>query len=182
MKTKNILLALIFSALFVSCKNDKNENSQKENQEQTIVDKVFKVTLDVVVKKDDNFQIYYTDKSSSDFNEKESIWTEIKGSESPQKVVFELPKDYVPTLFRLDFGVNDKQEDIKINSVQIDYFGKKFFSQGEGLANYFRPETSTKIDFKTGIIKAILKNGKRLEPALYPHEKPLGDEITKLVK
>jgi hypothetical protein len=181
MKTKFIATLLLVTTLF-SCKNESNNDKSSVDNNQTEVSKNFKVTLNVIVKKDDNFQVYYTEKSSNDFNEKESVWVEIKGSENPQDVVFNIPEEVVPTMFRLDFGVNDKQEDIKLNGVNIEYLGKSFKSEIPLLANFFRPEASTQIDFNTGIIKAIVKDGKRQEPALYPHEAVLQQEINKLIK
>lgn len=181
MKTKFIAILLLITTIF-SCKNDSNNEKSNVENNQTGVTKNVKITLNVVVKKDDNFQVYYTEKSSNDFNEKESVWVEVKGSENPQDVVFNIPEDVIPTMFRLDFGVNQKQEDIKLNGVNIEYLGKSFKTQIPLLANYFRPEPSTSIDFKTGIIKAIIKDGKRQEPALYPHETVLQPEIEKLIK
>ncbi len=182
MKTKIITILLVVSTIF-GCKNESNNEKSNVDTNQTEINKNFKVTLNVVVKKDDNFQVYYTEKSSSDFNEKESVWVEVKGSENPQDIVFNIPEDVIPTMFRLDFGVNDNQEDIKLNGVNIEYLGKSFKSEIPLLANYFRPaELSTSVDFKTGIIKAIVKDGKRQEPALYPHETVLQPEIEKLVK
>lgn len=182
MKTNFIAILLLVTTLF-GCKNDSNNEKSNVENNQTEVSKNFKITLNVVVKKDDNFQVYYTEKSSNDFNEKESVWVEVKGSENAQDVVFNIPEDVIPTMFRLDFGVNEKQEDIKLNGVNIEYLGKSFKSEIPLLANYFRAaEASTLIDFKTGIIKAIVKDGKRQEPALYPHETVLQPEIEKLVK
>ena len=85
-------------------------------------------------------------------------------------------------MFRLDFGVNDKQEDIKLNSINIEYLGKSFKSETPLLANYFRPLDSTQVDVKKGLIKATLKDGKRVEPAIYPHEEILKMELEKLFK
>lgn len=180
MKTKFITILLLVTTLF-SCKNESN-NEETNNSVQPELTKNFKVSLNVLVKQDDNFQIYYTEKTSSDFNEEESVWVEVKGSENPQDVVFNIPEDVLPTMFRLDFGVNDKQEDIKLNSINIEYLGKSFKSETPLLANYFRPLDSTQVDVKKGLIKATLKDGKRVEPAIYPHEEILKMELEKLFK
>ena len=180
MKTKFITILLLVTTLF-SCKNESN-NEETSSSVQPELTKNFKVSLNVLVKQDDNFQIYYTEKTSSDFNEEESVWVEVKGSENPQDVVFNIPEDVLPTMFRLDFGVNDKQEDIKLNSINIEYLGKSFKSETPLLANYFRPLDSTQVDVKKGLIKATFKDGKRVEPAIYPHEEILKMELEKLFK
>ncbi len=181
MKTKFITILLLVTTLF-SCKNESNGEKSGNDNAQPEVTKNFKVSLNVLVKKDDNFQIYYTEKTSSDFNEKESVWVEVKGSENPQDVVFNIPENVLPTMFRLDFGVNDKQEDIQLNNVNIEYLGKSFKSEIPLLANYFRPLDSTQVDVKKGLIKATFKDGKRVEPAIYPHEEILKMELEKLFK
>ena len=175
-----ITILLLVTTLF-SCKNESNSEKNSSSVQPELT-KNFKVSLNVLVKQDDNFQIYYTEKTSSDFNEEESVWVEVKGSENPQDVVFNIPEDVLPTMFRLDFGVNDKQEDIKLNSINIEYLGKSFKSETPLLANYFRPLDSTQVDVKNGLIKAILKDGKRVEPAIYPHEEILKMELEKLFK
>ncbi len=180
MKTKFITILLLVTTLF-SCKNESNSEKNSSSVQPELT-KNFKVSLNVLVKQDDNFQIYYTEKTSSDFNEEESVWVEVKGSENPQDVVFNIPEDVLPTMFRLDFGVNDKQEDIKLNSINIEYLGKSFKSEIPLIANYFRPLDSTQVDVKNGLIKAILKDGKRVEPAIYPHEEILKMELEKLFK
>ena len=98
-----------------------------------------------------------------------------------QKVVFTLPEGALPTLFRFDFGLNKEQQDIKLESVEIEYFGKKFIVKGVEIANYFRPVDDTKVDFETGIIKPIVKDGIGIEPVLYPQEVPLEKELKKLI-
>lgn len=180
MRTRIISSILLLTVFFTGCKNETKETPSAEQAPE--VQKNVKITLDVTVKKDDDLQVYYTEKTSTDFNEKESLWQHVKGSDASQKVVFNIPENILPTMVRLDFGVSDKQEDIKFSGIEIEYYGKKFAASGENLANYFRPQTETQIDFKTGMIKALFKDGKRIEPAIFPHEVPLSKEFDKLIK
>jgi hypothetical protein len=175
--TKVILIAM--SVCFLGCKDQKEE---VKTEEAPVVANNVKVTLDVTIKKDDDLQIYYTETTSTDFNEKESLWQHVKGSESPQKIVFNIPEDVLPTMVRLDFGVSDNQEAVKFSGIEFEYYGKKFTSVGEDLANYFRPQTEARIDFKTGLIEARFQDGKRIEPAIFPHEVPLSQALDKLYK
>lgn len=46
----------------------------------------------MVVKKDDNMHLYYTQDGSINFDEKQSVWMPV-GNESAQEVTFKLPKD-----------------------------------------------------------------------------------------
>lgn len=177
MKTRFFCLIVVLSSFLLGCKNEDKEDVVKE---ETLSEK-YTVSLEVIVKEDDDFQIYYTDKTSADFNEEQSLWVKVKGSETSQKVVFTLPEEVLPTLFRLDFGLNKEQQDITLKSIEIECFGKKFRTSGKEIANYFRPIDDTKVDFETGIIKPILKDGKGVEPVLYPQEVPLEKELKKLM-
>lgn len=181
MKANIFLVVAFISIFFTSCKNEKSVDSEDVVKPE-VVDNSFKVTIDVIVKKDDRFQLYYVDDSNPEFNEEKSVWVDVKGSEALQKLRFDLPADFIPTLLRLDFGLNDVQEDIVLQSVELEYYNKKFNMTGLALANYFRPIGETQVDFESGIVKAIVKDGKRVEPVLYPHESVLGPEIIKLVQ
>ena len=179
MKTKVFLILLCISMFFISCKN---ETSKTKEPEQELANDFFKVTLDVKVKKTDDFQIYYIENADENFSEEKSIWINVKGSENQQKVVFDLPKDIVPHLIRLDFGLSDTQEDITLYSIEMNYFGKKFLINKNMFETYFRPLAQTQFDFNTGVLKPTFKDGKRVESVLHPHEVILAPEIDKLTK
>lgn len=181
MKAKIVLVVALISTFLTGCKNEKSVDSL-EVVKPDVVDTSFNVTIDVIVKKDDRFQLYYVDDSNPEFNEEKSVWVDVKGSEELQKLRFNLPADFIPTLIRLDFGLNDIQEDVVLKSVELGYYDKKFNMTDLALANYFRPIGETQVDFESGIIKAMVKDGKRVEPVLYPHESVLGPEIIKLVQ
>ena len=167
---KKIILITVVFLNFISCKNDTANNSSNQDSENKKTEDFFSVVLDVVVKKDEAFQVYYTDQTSDKFNEEQSIWIETKGSESSQKITFNLPKDFYPTMVRLDFGLKDIQEDIQLNTIEFKHLDKSVLLKGEEIVKYFRPLEKTEIDFKTGIIKAKFEKGKRIEPVLFPHE------------
>jgi hypothetical protein len=182
MKTK--FFSILFLAILVTAckKNDSPDAALPKPIEEKPVEKNFKIILDVLVKKDDNFQVYYTQTATENFTEEKSIWVAVKGSEELQKVVFDLPAGVAPNLLRLDFGLNKDQQDIKFSEVNMEYAGKKFTANGGMIGNYFRPLEPTVLDIKTGMLWAKDKDGKRIEPVLYPHEVPLGREIAKLTK
>lgn len=183
MKIKILLGIILASTLFVGCKNDKTADGEKATAEAPKEEAIenFRVTLNVVAKKGDDFQIYYIQNPSETFSEEKSLWFQLKGSDKPQDIVFNLPKDIVPSSVRLDFGLNKDQESITLNSVDMEFFDKKFSAKGIDLGKYFSPLEPTKIDFATGVMTAIDKTGKKVEPALQPQE-TLNQEIGKLVK
>ncbi len=177
-----IILLAIFS--FISCKNEKTEN--KETQQATELpteNDFFKITLDVVAKKNDSFHVFYTEDQSQNFSEENSVWVEFKGSEVGQKLVFDLPKDRFPTLLRIDLGLNKDQGEVKINGLEISYKGKSTNISPADFFKYFRPNLeNTSVDVPTCTVKALAKSGKDFSGAsLYPND-VLSIELKKLME
>jgi len=176
---KKILIVLfVFSLL--SCKNEKAENNETQQaNEKSIGNDFYTITLDVIAKKDDSFHVFYTEDGSVNFEEKNSVWAEFKGSPNSQKLVFNLKKDVMPNQLRLDFGLNKEQGEVKVNSIEIAYLDKKVTYAGQQIFKYFRPnESSTSIDANTQTVKP-LKVGENA--SLYPLES-LRPELEKMMK
>ena len=181
MKTKIILSILWVTVFFTGCKNDKSVDSL-DVVKPVVVDNSFKVTLNVIVKKDDDFSLFYTEDGSIDFKG-EPMWTGVKGSENVQPVTYTLPQDVFPTELRLDFGMKKDQEDIILKSVVLEYKGKTRQIAGPELITFFRAdENKCSFDPASGVIKAVVKDGVRQFPSLYPQEANLKPEIEKLAK
>lgn len=182
MRTKLLTTALVLLGIFTSCKNEKSLDSLEVVKSEVSADTSFKVTLGVVVKKDDNLSLFYTEDGSIDFKG-EPIWQGVKGNDGVQEVLYTLPDGVFPTQLRLDFGMNKEQEDIVLKSVVLDYKGNKKEFIGASLANFFRAdENKCTFNPSTGVIKAVVKDGVRQYPSLYPHETSLLPEINKLAK
>ena len=180
MKTKLIVSFLMVFALF-SCKKETKPTETEAKKEE--VSKIFKVTLDVKVSKDDTFHLFYTEDGSINFNEESSIWVELKGSPQSQKVVFNLPENTIPTQLRLDFGINKLQDDIIINNFSMYYAGKTFEAPSSKFFDLFRPnELVVGIDPATNTIKPIKKEGQAYGPSFYPREDAVTKQIELLVK
>jgi hypothetical protein len=181
MRTKSIVVLLFSVLLTLGCKSDKTE----EGKADAPVDnspKGFRVTLNVTVKKDDVFSLFYTEDGTADFK-KDPIWIDAKGSETAQNVVFNLPEEVVPTQFRVDFGRNKDQEPIKINSFKMEYYQKSFEIPGDKFYIYFDADLSkTVYDKNAATVSAVVKDGERMFPSFYPNQLPLGQEIQKLTK
>ena len=180
---KRIILSILFATvLFTGCKNDKSIDSLEVVTPKEI-DNGFEVSVNVILKKDDTFSLFYTEDGTTDFSKTAPIWVAVKGNDAEQKVSYILPKDVFPTQLRLDFGLAKTQEDIILKSVVLSYKGKKREFVGPELGGYFVPDLNKcTFDPMTGTIKAIIIDGVRQFPSLYPQEKTLGPEIEKLAK
>jgi hypothetical protein len=107
MKTKSILVGLFMLLSLVSCK--KETDKKEGNQKLAELKETFDVNFNLVVEKDDTFQLYYTEDGTLNFSDDKSIKSELKGSVDAQDVLFKLPADVLPTNIRLDFGDNPEQ-------------------------------------------------------------------------
>lgn len=181
---KIVLLSLIFVTTFVSCKN--NEVSEKESvstegSAEVKQDTVFTITLNATVLKDDSFQVYYKNDEMGKYEEVNSLFTEFKGSDKPQDIVFRLPDGVIPDYIRMDFGVNKEQTEVKVNSFKMSYFGKVFQANASEFFKLILIEPKTaNVDVENGIIKPITMGG--VHDPLGTSEKRLYDEIQKIVK
>lgn len=177
MKLKFFCILLFLS--LVSCKDNEN-SSGKESEKQEVAANVFKLTLNIVAKKKDDFCLLYTENGSLNFND--GIWKGINGMDNEQAVEFSLPKDVFPTQLRLDLGKNKEQEDLVIKSIKFEFQGKVRELKGAEMGVFFRADASKcTFDAITGVVKAIEKDGIR-EYSLYPNESVLAAELPKLAK
>lgn len=180
---KKIILFAFSLLLFISCKNeDKKVEESKEGVAEKVMDTVFTVTLNATVKKDDSFQIYFRKSGETTYQETSSVFTELKGSDKPQDIVFRLPEGVIPDYIRMDFGVNKEQTEVKVNSFKMSYFGKQF--QTSNPSEFFKliliePKTAN-VDVEKGILSPITSADNH-DP-LGTSEKRLYDEIQKIVK
>lgn len=174
MRHKFLIILIFFIA--ISCK----ENSTTPENGQQNQANLFKVTVNAIVKKNDDFCLLYTEDNSLKFND--GIWKEVKGSENLQPVEFYFPNEVFPTQLRMDLGKNSEQEDITIKSIKFEYLGHVREIRGPEIGVFFRADDSKcSFDTSTGIIKALNKDGKK-SASLYPNEAILAQELPKLAK
>ena len=106
---KNKFLLLLFSCFFTilfSCKNETPiDDLEVVTPEAAKVNlNFFKVTLNVIVKKDDDFALFYTTDGTTDFKTA-PIWQAIKGNSDVQEIKYNLPQNILPTQLRLDLSL-----------------------------------------------------------------------------
>ena len=175
MKVKSTLLGLLVAVIMFSCKNEVKQDEAKQE-----INNKFKVTLNLLIKKNDTLHLYYTEDNSINFKEESSIWLSLPGKNESQDITFELPEDVFPTQFRFDLGVNQENEKIKLNSVKFDYLDKSNLISESLLYNCFRINAdNTTIDSVTKELSR--KDPKTIAgPSLYPHEAILKKELDQL--
>jgi hypothetical protein len=167
-----------------SCKNDaKEESSEAKAATEEVKKNQLIITMNVLVLKDDSFQVYYRDTDSQDpFDEKKSQYAVFKGSPTAQDIVFALPEDELPSYFRFDYGINKEQSEIVINSVKIDYLGKSFVINNNEIANYISfNEGTLKFNKEKGSITPTISKDGNYDPMSFTGV-GLHDKIQELIK
>jgi hypothetical protein len=138
-------IAIIFLILItVGCKNKSQSTSDIEIQEtikeEAKRDNQFKVIMEVTVKEDDKFQLFYIDDSpEGTFTPEKRVVVNLKGSDSSQKIQFRLPEKVLPYKFRIDLGENKMETIILINEIKLQYNDEKIVIDALVLERFFQP-------------------------------------------
>jgi hypothetical protein len=184
MNVNKILLGLLVTLTLLSCKNESQKTTEESSTEKTAVNEnAFVITFNAIVKKDDSFQVYFkaVDDDKVPFEEKNSMYVDVKGSDQPQDIVFSLPEDALPNQIRLDYGINKEQSEIKVNGLSVKYLGKTIDLKGaEFFKHFIFNQSSVKIDTVKSTITPIMDNG-NYDPMSYS-EKLLNDKLLGLTK
>jgi hypothetical protein len=162
----------------MACKKEKSiDESVLQKSEIALAE--FVITMEVTVKEDDDFSVYYTQDNTIHFVD-EPTWVHVSGKSAKQQVVFRLPENVYPTQLRFDFGLNEMQEAIEIHQLKFEFKNQTKVITEANLATYFRPDLS-KCTLDKGKLTAIENNGVRAFPSLYPMEEALGNFLIDLV-
>lgn len=135
-------IAVCFVLLTLAgCKNDK----QAEPENVKTAEPAIQVVVDMVVKKDDVFQLFYTEGQTLNFGP-QSIYINVPGKNESQQIVFDLPNDAVVGNLRLDPGQNQQQEEMTINGFTIKMGDKELVLSAADFFKYFSPNNCVKIN------------------------------------
>lgn len=188
MKSKFIIALLVASAAFTSCKKEnayKVEGDAAAESPAEPVKENFSVELELVAEKSDDFAVYFTEDGSIKFENGGVVWGGVKANPAPQKVIFDMPAEVIPTNIRIDFGLKNgaEQGDVTLQKVKLSNYGKTFEFKGSDFLKYFSVNDSvkTEIDPANGTIK-FLKNPKSTFLRYYYPQQPIVDEISKITK
>ena len=121
--------------------------------------KTFKVEIEGIFKKDDELILFWKDKSISFFDDNHTIYQGIKGSEVPQKVIFEFQEGDIPNDIRLDISSKKEQKEITLNYVKFEQESRSFMILKDKFTEFFRPNEFITLDAKTGLITTKELNG-----------------------
>lgn len=159
MKTKLIFSTLIFSMLFISCKDDKNTDVKDE----VVKSNNFEVELDLVIKQDDSLQVFYRDQAIPSFGEENSLWIAVKGNDQPQTINFSIPEPIVPTHLRFDLSKNETQSPIVLNNFRMIFKDKKYEANDSTMV-FFQPNDQLKYDSSNKTLSQVKVEAQSYDP------------------
>lgn len=178
---KNKFLLAIFTAatlLFINCKGENKEEQKAATPE---ADQSFTITMNVIVPKDDNFQIFYNEDGSDNYTQDKMVNVVVKGSAQAQDLVFKIPENALPASLRFDIGANKEQGDVKINKFSMDYVGQHFEAVDSQFFVYFGNNTSIKYDREKGIATPLANNPEGYDP-IFTATEYLKTELKKMTR
>lgn len=181
MKIKITIIFVLLAGALTGCRNEVPIDDL-ELVDPKLADEHFRVSMQVIVPKDDTFALYYTF-GGTDFSQQQPLWTPVSGNPEAQEVQFVFPKEVKPGQLRIDFGMNKNQGDIVMKKIVMAYNDKEFSATGQDIFKYFRPDDrKCTVNSGNGTLTGKVINGIKQGPSLYPMESALGAEIAKLIK
>lgn len=170
-----IFMKIIFKSVFLlsfallACKKEAEEDSLKEEKVQAELPS-FLVDLDLVIKKDDTLQLFYTESGENTFVGSKRVRAAVKGNEAEQTISFKLPGDVLPTRLRIDFGENAKQEPIEVKKFKMSYLDKDFEIKDTMFYQFFFPNNQIEWNRKNAILKVVKQGDEKYDPQFISRE------------
>jgi hypothetical protein len=165
MKKKLIHLFLLVSIIcFYSCQKNGLPNSNNFRtwlNPDVKLDDVFSLSLNLEVRFDDQFKMYYTEDNSYDFNEKKTIRVKVKGLNYIQKITFNFPKNTRPTNVRIDLGVNKDQKVFTLDTISLGLNSDRIKIPPSSLLEYFEINNQLRYDSFNHNLKVIHINSQK---------------------
>jgi|GEM_PF-1148264 len=178
-----ILYGVLITSFLISCGDNKGERSKSEETNDQaaapiVITDPLKVSLNAIIPKDDTIEVYYRFDPKANFESMYVVNAPVKGQDSAQNVVFDLPTDKKIYDFRIDFGSNKEQSDIQIKNFNMQYKGNSFNVKDTLFFQYFWNNEFIDYTRNKAIAKPKSVNG-NYDPIFMPRE-TFSFEIDKL--
>ncbi|TPD71955.1 hypothetical protein [Flavobacterium microcysteis] len=149
-----VIKLFIASFFLISCNN---EISQKNIE--------VKIIMEVKVRKDDKFQLFYSNSFFESYNEKQSSIVKVIGRDDFQEVELKIMKGFIPKRIRIDLGDNQQQSPIIINKITITNNNISKIYEGSEILEMFEFNEYIVYDNQNHSA-TLLKNEKNYDPYL----------------
>lgn len=156
------LSGLLITLFFISCKEEKKTEPVVVEEEL----KPFTISVNAIVNKDSEFQIYFNEDGSESYPAEQYINVSIKGSEEPQDLIFVISEDFSPMNLRFDLGSTKELKEVKFNSIKIDFNGKNINIGKESIYRNFYPNAQVAFDTINAVAKINVKDDEPYDPII----------------
>jgi hypothetical protein len=137
------IIYIALAIVLVACGGGKEE--KKEEVEKLIEETQTTVILYALYEKDDTLKVVY--KADGYFHSDEMVETPVKGSNLPQAIRVDLPKNLKIENVNLNYSYNKAQERLTIDHVEIQRNGKTIFTKEDYMTGkYFLGGEATTFD------------------------------------
>lgn len=150
---------LIVTTMVVLILSSCGKKEEVKEEVPKVNPKTFKVEVEGIFKKDDELILFWKDKSISYFDDNHTIYQGIKGSDVPQKVVFEFQEGDLPNDIRFDISSKKDQKEITLNYIKLEQESRSFMILKDKFTEFFRPNEFISLDEKTGLFTTKELNG-----------------------
>lgn len=97
----------------------------------------FQLTINFLITKDDNFQLFYTTSISLNFSEDKSFRSSVLGTNQFQNVKYQFPQEIFPYNLRIDVGNNMNQGKIQLKSITLRFKENEIYIPEHLILKYF---------------------------------------------
>ena len=170
---KNLAVCFIALILMFSCKNEnteKTENTKESKENEVVEDKknedYFTLTLDAIVKNNDEFSLFYLEGEQNSITKENSLTVNVAGNNLEQSIVIQLQEDVLPTRLIFKYGKNLTSQSIQIKGARLNYNGDEIVISDQNFFQFFIPNSNIVYNRETYIASSKEVNGKH-EPVFY---------------
>lgn len=118
----------------------------------------FKISLNVRIQQDDNFQIFYQNEATDVFSEKQSLTKKIIGNVEFQNIEYQLPGEKLPNTLRIDVGTNRSQNTLNFKSITFRYKDNEIYIPEHLIPKHLIPNQFITYDDKNAVYKLQTTN------------------------
>jgi hypothetical protein len=157
MKLNKIILFMVTCVIFLSCKNDTKQVEITTDDEVEWADKGnenFTLNLNMVVKENDTFTMYYLTDDMKAITKEKSVSVHVSGNSNIQSLKFKLEEKILPTRILLKF--KSENQKIKFLETSLTYEDKEFKFNGDRFFQFFAPNDN--IEYNRATATATSKN------------------------
>lgn len=152
--------------LAIGCKDEKSTKEVSSQEQKESDDSEIQVIVDMTVKNDDTFEMFYNEDGTLDFKTNNSVRVDVKGKPETQSITFNLPDTLHVANLRFDPGQNSKQGEMVMNKLIIRLHDKEVEFNAADFFKHFNSVETIKAQPEKFSFVGVMVNG-NYDPLYY---------------